>query len=184
MRKILIVALILATALLLMAAAPWTSNQDRAHRIAELAREAGLGEDSAIIREASVLWWAEREDCRILANVIAHEAPCCTDRHQQLVAQVVLNRVADGRFPDTVRTVVTQPRQYHASYVEDLPEYATASAEMKRCFANAVAALDGNVDCPAEVIFQSEFQSLGAGTYERIEVNTGAYRSVTYFNYG
>lgn len=144
----------------------------------------GLAEDSAIIKEASVLWYAETEECRILANVIAHEAPYCTDRHQQLVAQVVLNRVGDGRFPDTVKSVVEQEGQYHPSYTRNLPEYANCSVEVRRCFANAIAALNGEVECPKDVIFQSQYISLGAGTYERITVDTGAYRSTTYFNYG
>jgi len=178
-----IIGVILAAALLL-AATPWTTNQDRAHKIAELARQMGLGEDHAIIEEASKLWWAEDEDVRILANVIAHEAPYCTDRHQQLVAQVVLNRVKDDRFPNTVRGVVEQPGQYHPSYAQSLPEYGTASAEVQRCFANAIKAINGEVECPADVIFQSEFPYLGAGTYESIAVDTGAWRSVTYFNYG
>lgn len=183
-RKLIIVAAVLAAAALLTAAAPWTSRQHKAHQIANIARELGLPEDSAIISEASRLWWAEQEDARIIANVVAHEAPYCTERHQRLVAQVILNRVADPRFPDNVRDVVTQPGQYHPSYVNDLPDYASASPEIRRCFAAAVAALNGEVDCPESVIFQSEFEQLGAGTYERIEVDTGAYRSVTFFNFG
>lgn len=184
MRKLIIILAVLICAALLVAAMPWTSRQDKAHRLANLARELGCGEDSPIITEAARLWWAETEDCRILANVVAHEAPYCSDRHQQLVAQVVLNRVADPRFPGTVREVVNQPGQYHRSYTNNLPDYATAGAEMRRCFSAAIRALMGEVECPPDVIYQSQYQSLGAGTYEAITVDTGSYRSTTYFNFG
>lgn len=183
-RKLIIIVAVLASAVILVAATPWTSRQHKAHQIAQLARELGLPEDSAIIAEASRVWWAEQEDARIIANVVAHEAPFCSARHQQLVAQVVLNRVADPRFPDTVREVVEQPGQYHPTYTQNLPLYASASPEELRCFDAAVTALMGDVECPPEVIFQSEFAALGAGTYEAITVDTGAYRSTTYFNYG
>lgn len=184
MRKLNIIVLVLLAAALLIGAAPWTSRQDKAHRLADLARELGCAEDSAIITEAARLWWAETEECRILANVIAHEAPYCTDRHQELVAKVVLNRVADPRFPDTVRAVVEQPGQYHPSYTQSLPSYETANETMRRCFDAAIRALMGEVECPRDVIYQSQYQSLGAGTYEAITVDTGAWRSTTYFNYG
>ena len=37
----------------------WTNNQNKAHRIAELARSMGLPEDDAIIVRAQEIWWAE-----------------------------------------------------------------------------------------------------------------------------
>ena len=188
---------ILGVAALLVAGKPWSTRQDKAHKIADLAREMGCPEDSMIIREASVLWWAETDECRILANVIAHEAPYCSDRHQDLVAAVVLNRVADPGFQNSVREVVEQVNtyrqadgsnrtiyQYHPTYTQNLPEFHGANAEMKRCFLAAARALQGEVECPANVLYQSNYPSLGAGNYETIYVDTGSFRSVTYFNYG
>ncbi len=163
---------------------PWTDAQHTAHEIAELARGMGLDEDHPIITEAQRLWALDTEDARILAAVIYGEARYCPDRHQQLVAQVVLNRVADERFPDTVRGVVEQPGQYTPAYTRNLPSYASADAEMQRCFEAALAALEGRVECPADVIYQSQCQSLGAGVYEISEVDTGWYASTTYFAYG
>lgn len=197
MKKLNIIVFVLLCAAILLGAAPWTTRQDKAHRIAELAREIGLDEDHAIITEASRLWWAEEEDCRILANVLAHECPYCSDRQQDLTAQVVLNRVKDERFPDSIREVVEQADyirqsdgsvrvvyQYHPSYTMNLPDYATASTEMRRCFEAAIRALIGEVKCPSDVIYQSQYAGLGAGTYEAITVDTGSYRSTTYFNFG
>lgn len=37
----------------------WTNNQNKAHRIAELARSMGLPEDDAIIVRAQEIWWSE-----------------------------------------------------------------------------------------------------------------------------
>lgn len=182
--KLTAIAAVLILAALLCAAKPWSSRQDKAHQIAELARDIGLDDDHAIIQEAQTLWWAETEDARILANVLAHECPYCSDRQQELTAQVVLNRVADPRFPDSIRAVVEQPGQYHVSYTQSLPDYASSGTELRRCFDAAIRALMGEVECPSDVIYQSQFKALGAGTYEAITVDTGAYRSTTYFNYG
>jgi hypothetical protein len=156
-----------------------------AHEIAETARESGLAETDAIIQSASNIWWEAheresytQEDLRILATVIYYEAPNCTDRHQQLVAQVILNRVGDPRFPDTVRGVVEQPGQYASWYTSALPEIP------ERYYDNARAALEGRVECPSNVIYQSQYAGLGTGVYESIYVNTGWYASTTYFCYG
>lgn len=182
MKRLLPLFLTLA---LLSAAAGFTSDpqaqrQATAHEIAELARSLGVAEDDPIIMRAKELWWGD--DLQILANVIYHEAPYCTDRHQQLVAQVVINRVRDTRFPDSVKAVVEQPGQYHPAYASDFP--AEPDEEFARCLLNARAALEGQVDCPADVIYQSEFRDLGDGIYEQITVDTGYFHSTTYFCFG
>lgn len=117
------------------------------------------------------------EDLRILANVIYFEGGYCTDRFQQLVAQVILNRVADERFPSTVKEVVEQPGQYAKRYIEtydDVPQ---------RCYDNALEALEGRVECPPDVIYQANFKQ-GTGVYEVIYTDTGWWSSTSYFCYG
>lgn len=55
------------------------------------------------------------DDLEMLAIIIYHEAggdACCDDCRRR-VADVVLNRVADDRFPDTIEGVLTQPGQYN-----------------------------------------------------------------------
>lgn len=157
---------------------------DKAHNIAETARSMGLPESDPIITRAKEIWWEvyntktySDEDLRILATVIYYEAGNCPDRHQQLVAQVVLNRVADSRFPSTVKAVVMQPRQYAAWYVTARPQIS------QRCYDNARLALEGKVNCPKNVIYQAQFRQ-GKGTYEVSKVDTGWWRSTTYFCYG
>lgn len=162
----------------------WTTAQEILHQIANCARELGLEETNPIIVESSKLWFFELEEVKILANTIFYEAGGCTDRHQQLVAAVVLNRIKSDKFPNTITEVITQKKQYNSKYIRNLPNYFTAEAEMKRCFENAYLAYTYQVDCPENVLFQSNFPELGNGYYEIIEVDTGYFKSTTYFAYG
>lgn len=117
------------------------------------------------------------EDLYCLANLIYYEARGCSDRHQQLVAQVCINRSKDSRFPDTIKECIEQPGQYAAWYT-------TANPPLEQRFIdNARAALEGEVDCPSNVIFQAEFKQ-GTGVFEISEVDTGYWSSTTYFCYG
>ena len=54
------------------------------------------------------------EDLELLACVIYQEAggDACSDLCRFMVGDVVLNRVADSRFPDTIEEVLTQRGQY------------------------------------------------------------------------
>lgn len=162
----------------------WTPTQNKLHEIAEIAREIGLEEDNPIIQEASFLWFTELEDVKILANVINPESSGCTDRHQQLVGAVVMNRKNSNQFPNTIKEVIAQENQYNPSYLENLPNYLTADKEMQRCFRNAVLAYCGNVECPDNVLYQSNYPDLGTKYYEVIEVKNTHFYSITYFAYG
>ena len=53
-------------------------------------------------------WWTDYE-LDLLAAVIYHEAGSneCSDRHQQLVGQVVVNRMNSDEFPNTIYDVIT-----------------------------------------------------------------------------
>ena len=162
----------------------WTKKQEVLHVLAETAREMGLSEDNAIIVEAKRLWMQEEEDKRIITKVLLNEAPWpCTDRHQQMVAAVICNRVERPLFPDNVRDVVNAPGQYSTAYTRNLPETGDADEQVQRAFRNAIAAMNGEVDCPEDVVYQSEFDFCGSGIYEQIEVRTDWFYSVTYFNY-
>ena len=58
------------------------------------------------------------EELELLACVIYQEAGadyCCDDCRRR-VADVVLNRVGDDRFPDNIQDVLTQKRQYGRYY--------------------------------------------------------------------
>lgn len=119
-------------------------------------------------------------DLIFLARVVNTEASDgCTDEHKELVASVVMNRVKDNRFPDTIWNVVYQRGQYACinsrRFWNEYPSQRSIQA--------AKNVLDGVFTCPSNVIFQAEFVQ-GAGIYKSIYVNTGYYSSTTYFCYG
>ena len=94
--------------------------QDQAHQTAESLRQKGYDDSSAYIQAAQSTWWAAQdeivayqklsqytdEDIRILTTAVFYEAGHTTEQLREYVAQVVLNRVADSRFPDTVKGVI------------------------------------------------------------------------------
>ncbi len=127
--------------------------------------------------------WYTQTDIDIVACVVYNEAGYgCTERHQELVAAVVVNRVNDSRFPGTVYGVVTQPYQYSVSYATYGSYYMTRAMQSdiwEHCCEIAERALRGEVECPANVIFQANFTQ-GSGVYE---LGYTSY-SVTYFCYG
>ena len=125
-------------------------------------------------------WWTDYE-LDILAAVIHYEAGSdeCTDRHQQLVGQVVVNRMNSDEFPDTIYDVVTQqnPTQY-STYKKVLRDAGNRDIVSQRCYDNALAVLNGEVECPDNIVWQANFKQ-GSGVYEEIHTSY----SVSYFCY-
>ena len=142
-------------------------------------RNAGDGVPYAGEAEA----WYTQTDIDIVACVVYNEAGYgTTDRHKELVAAVVVNRVNDPRFPGSVYGVVTQPYQYSVSYATYGSYYMTRAMQSdiwEHCCEIAERALRGEVECPGGVVFQANFPQ-GTGTYE---LGYTSY-SVTYFCYG
>lgn len=164
-----------------------TDYQEQLHEAAEYCRnELGWGDNSNVIQALQRRWKEEERKIEILITVIGNEAPWCTVEHQELVAQVVVNRVNSPLFPNTIEEVVDAPGQYHPDYtdedshlwkrVREDPELYTA------CRAAAERVLNGEVDCPANVLWQANFPQ-GDGVYKKIYVDTGWFRSTTYFCY-
>lgn len=111
-------------------------------------------------------------DLDILANVIAGEAMNCPIDHQIAVASVVMNRVADPRFPSSVAEVVGQEGQYSETYL-------TGQAP-ESCYKAAEIAYNGESDVPSNVIYQANFPQ-GTAVWWRSDVDTGYWQSTTYF---
>lgn len=147
----------------------------------------GLPEDDPIIVRAKELWWqAENQfayDRDIIATVVYNEAGYgCSDRHMELVAAVVCNRVQADIWPDSVYEVVVAPRQYLPAYADANSYYgqrARQSDVWEKCQAIATKALNGEIDCPPNVVYQANFRQ-GNGVYE---VHRTSY-STSYFCYG
>jgi spore germination cell wall hydrolase CwlJ-like protein len=82
----------------------------------------------------------EEQDC--LANAVYFEARGEPIDGQLAVADVVLNRVASKKYPDTICEVVTQPWQF--SFVQDgiIPAADRSSESWKKAVAISKIALD------------------------------------------
>ena len=53
------------------------------------------------------------EDAEVIAKAVWGEARGCSPEGQAKVVWVILNRVDDSQFPDTIQGVVTQPCQFY-----------------------------------------------------------------------
>lgn len=103
-------------------------------------------------------------DLEMLALVIYQEAgsDACTDETRMMVGNVVLNRVADDRFPDTIEGVLLQERQYGRLHWTGLvwPERASYPSEahaVERAYYCAERLLNGERVFSDDVIWQAEF---------------------------
>lgn len=125
-------------------------------------------------------WWTPEEELMLSKLVYAEmgqsDAP---DEAQQLVAQVVINRMRHESFPDTLYDVVYQQGQYAcASYLDSVqPD--------QRAKDNALKALKGEVDCPDDVVWQSGFPQCAWNTTVKIYKTFTVGSSTVYFcHYG
>ena len=116
----------------------------------------------AVLQEELPVYTAE--DLETLALIIYQEAggDDCSDETRLMVGTVVLNRVADDRYPDTIAAVATEYKQYGRLYWTGLkwPERANKAQEahaVKRAYDCATQLLDGYRALPEDVIYQAEF---------------------------
>ena len=107
-----------------------------------------------------------QEELELLACVIYQEAggDCCCDDCRYRVADVVLNRVSDERFPNTIYEVLTQKAQYGRFHWTGVvwPERASSESEMEaveRAYRIAEDILTGNHSelYGQDYIWQAEF---------------------------
>ena len=178
--------------------------QDQAHQTAESLRKKGYSDSSAYVQAAKSTWNEAQkaiagyqklaqysdEDIRILTTTVFHEAGHTTEQLRQYVGQVVLNRVEDSRFPDTVKGVITQPGQYSTKYATVEAANAIQATDSKNgtyyygiCEDSVKAAMMGQVEMPSNVLYQANF-SQGKGVWKSVYFNSGWYASTSYFCYG
>ena len=135
--------------------------------VAEPTVETTVATDPTTIPETTV---AEIEppytadELEMLALVIYQEAggDGCSDETRLMVGTVVMNRVADPRFPDTLYGVLTQRAQYGRLHWTGLvwPDRASNPGEIHavaRAYACAERILLGERVLPEDVIWQAEF---------------------------
>ncbi len=113
-------------------------------------------------------------DLYVLSHIISAEAGNCSEDMMLSVGSVVLNRVADDRFPDTIEEVVFQPGQYsptwNGAYYAEPTEGAIEVAK---------TLLEEGTQIDASVVWQSNFPQ-GQGVYDTIESPFG---TTMYFCY-
>lgn len=105
------------------------------------------------------------DELEMMALVIYQEAggDDCSDETRLMVGTVVMNRVADDRFPNTIRGVLTQRAQYGLLHWTGLvwPARANARGEanaVARAYDCAERILLGERLLPSDVIWQAEFE--------------------------
>lgn len=172
----------------------YDAQKEQAHQIAEIARSLGLPETDPIIVRAKELWQEAQDkrifDQEILATVIFNEAGSndCTIEHKELAAMVPLNRLAMGYGgAETLYDVVTRPGQYLPAYATPGSYYWNRAREdadtYAICYEIAGRALNGEIDCPSDVIYQANFPQASWGCTTRIYKQFWACGNWTYFCY-
>lgn len=114
------------------------------------------------------------DDLYVLSHIISAEAGNCSEDMMLSVGSVVLNRVADERFPDTISEVVFQEGQYAPTW--DGAYYNEPTEAAKKV---AKRLLEEGSAIDASVVWQAEFPQ-GNGVYDTIESPFG---TVMYFCY-
>ena len=100
------------------------------------------------------------DDLMLLARIVQNEAGSyyCSDEHQRAVASVVINRVNDPRFPDSIYGVISQGwnGECPVQYAVGSPERFFSLEPSERALANAAYVLEygSTVD---SAIWQAEF---------------------------
>lgn len=111
------------------------------------------------------------EDLFLMACAIYSEAGgnAASDETRLLVGSVILNRLENGYWGDTLREVLEAPGQYNTFSSKGIvfPARAYNAVEQEavaRAYRIAQQVLDEGPICPPEVIWQAEFEQ-GKGTY-------------------
>ena len=114
------------------------------------------------------------EDLYVLSHIIQCEAGYCERAMMEGVGSVVLNRVADPRFPNTIIEVVNQPGQYRP--VTD--GIFTSAVPTDLVIEVSIDLLEHGSKFPPEVVWQANFPQ-GVGTYQTLSTSY----STMYFCY-
>lgn len=117
------------------------------------------------------------EELDLLARIINAEAGIMSDEAQQLTGNVVLNRVDDARFPNTIKEVIYQKGQYAPTWNGAIKKEPT-----QRAISNAKRLLEGERFCDGTVVWQAEFKQ-GKGVYKKITETINGYTYTMYFCY-
>lgn len=113
------------------------------------------------------------DDLFCMAAAIYNEAggDDCSDETRRMVGYVILNRVKDSRFPDSIRAVLEQHSQYSPFYLTGVKfaDRSTLPQEqhaVERAYRIAEKVLEAeNIPIPSTVVFQAQFKQ-GTSIYK------------------
>ena len=165
MKKKIIFVLILIIEAILLLIFPCRSKCNCSANTERIAHEImGTKVEPAIENESISSTYTE-DELDLLSRLVNAEAGSdwLTDEHQRAVASVVLNRVSDNRFPNTIHSVIYQRGQYACTWngmINKMPS--------QRAVDNARYVLENGVTVPENVIFQAQFKQ-GKGVWKYIQ---------------
>ena len=117
--------------------------------------------EETTIQEETVNSYSDT-DLYNLTHLIYGESSGCSYEHQLYVGSVVLNRVNDNRFPNTIEDVIFQKGQYACIYDGNFNKLPDTQAETVAKFL-----LENGSQIPENVIFQANFIQ-GKGVWKQI----------------
>ena len=95
------------------------------------------------------------EDCKLLTELIVYEARSEPLEGKRLVAKTVLNRVEHKSWPDTIKGVIYEPKQF--SYIEDMHKQRTPTdGDWLEASSVAFNILHGYIDVESTATFYHE----------------------------
>lgn len=104
------------------------------------------------------------DDLWYLSRVIQAESGYCSKEMMEGVGSVVLNRVADERFPDSIREVIEQPGQYSTL------SWLSSQVPTDECMEVTIDLLENGSKYPADVVWQANFPQ-GTSVYKTISTS-------------
>lgn len=96
-----------------------------------------------------------KEDLNLLAAIVQCEVGGCGKELKNAVANVVLNRVEDSRFPNTIKKVIYAKRQFSPAHNGKLLKVLKKGADQS-CLNAAQQALDGNNNASGYLYFDGK----------------------------
>lgn len=104
----------------------------------------------------------------------------------KLTASVLYNRMKHKSFPDSIYGNLVKKNQYTELYTYESQSYEYYSGSGSNWYNvvnEVLEVLNEEFDIPDDVIFQSNFSNLGSRYFAKIYVDTGYFRSTSYYAY-
>lgn len=119
------------------------------------------------------------EDCKLLTELIVYEARSEPLEGKRLVDKTVMNRVEHKSWPDTIKGVIYEPKQFN--YIEDMHRQRTPTdGDWLEASSVAFNVLYGYIDVESDVTFYHE-KSIKPfwAKHKELVANVGAHKFYT-----